>query len=164
MTRRINIRTLNGNKHNPLLPPKFQRIQNRASAVWDAWEEHGSGISLEMVAHLHKISLEQIHVDTYGNPVDIDKRFGIEDSAKLECALKICLKEIQSGIDSPLVAVANHVPFCLIRQLEDVGNIKIVANDFLRGISSKLIEIKDKQRQQLFESIDRMVSIFKFLI
>jgi hypothetical protein len=164
MSDRVNIRTVNGQKLNPLLSPKFQRIQNRAAAVWDAYDEYGCGHSLEMVAHLHRISVEQIHYDMYGNPSDIDKRFGIDDSRKLERTLHVCLKEIKEGIDESLVAVANHVPFCLIHELEDARDIKLVANDFLRNMSSKLSEIRQKHRHEVFESVDCMVTTYNSLI
>ncbi|CAF3553648.1 unnamed protein product [Rotaria sp. Silwood1] len=157
MSNRVNIRTVTGNKHSPLLPSKFQRVQNRAAAIWDAWNEDGRGLALELVAHLHRISAEQIYYDIYGNPSDVDKRFGIEDSTKLERTLHVCLKEIEQGIDSSLVAVANHVPFYLIHQLQDPRDIKTLANDFLRKMNNKLEEVQQKHRQQLFESIDRMV-------
>jgi hypothetical protein len=78
-------------------------------------------------SHLHKISLEQIHNDTYNDPLDIDKRFGVEDSTEFERALRTCLKEIRKGINPALVAVSNHVPFCLISKTEDVQDIKRVA-------------------------------------
>ncbi|CAF1463632.1 unnamed protein product, partial [Rotaria sp. Silwood1] len=84
MSHRVNIRTVTGNKHSPLLLSKFQRVQNRAAAIWDAWNEDGRGLALELVSHLHRISAEQIYYDIYGNPSDVDKRFGIEDSTKLE--------------------------------------------------------------------------------
>ncbi|CAF1219630.1 unnamed protein product [Rotaria sordida] len=157
MSHRVNIRTVTGNKHSPLLASKFQRVQNRAAAIWDAWNEDGHGLALELVAHLHRISAEQIYYDIYGNPSDVDKRFGIEDSTKLERTLHVCLQEIEEGIDSSLVSVANHVPFYLIHQLQDPRDIKTLANDFLRKMNNKLREVQQEHRQQLFESIDRMV-------
>ncbi|CAF5037165.1 unnamed protein product, partial [Rotaria sp. Silwood1] len=87
MSHRVNIRTVTGNKHSPLLLSKLQRVQNRAAAIWDAWNEDGRGLALELVSHLHRISAEQIYYDIYGNPSDVDKRFGIEDSTKLERTL-----------------------------------------------------------------------------
>ncbi|CAF4889710.1 unnamed protein product [Rotaria sp. Silwood1] len=157
MSHRVNIRTVTGNKHSPLLLSKFQRVQNRAAAIWDAWNEDGRGLALELVSHLHRISAEQIYYDIYGNPSDVDKRFGIEDSTKLERTLHVCLKEIEQGIDLSLVAVANHVPFYLIHQLQAPRDIKTLANDFLQKMNNKLREFQQKHRHQLFESIDRMV-------
>ncbi|CAF2835924.1 unnamed protein product [Rotaria sp. Silwood2] len=87
MSHGVNIRTVSGNKHNPLLPSKFQRVQNRAAAIWDAWNEDGRGLALEFVPHLHRVSAERIYYDIYGNPSNVDKRFGIEDSTKLKRTL-----------------------------------------------------------------------------
>ena len=38
MSSRVNIRTINGIKHNPTLHSKFLRAQNRAAVVFDAWD------------------------------------------------------------------------------------------------------------------------------
>ncbi|CAF4426383.1 unnamed protein product [Rotaria sp. Silwood2] len=127
MSHGVNIRTVSGNKHNPLLPSKFQRVQNRAAAIWDAWNEDGRGLALEFVPHLHRVSAERIYYDIYGNPSNVDKRFGIEDSTKLKRTLNVCVKEIEQEIDSSLVAVANNVPFYLIHE-ERIGKFNVELN------------------------------------
>ncbi|CAF3006289.1 unnamed protein product [Rotaria sp. Silwood2] len=114
MSHRINIRTMNGKKHDPFLPTKFQRVRNRVAAILNAWTENRDSFSVDLVAHLHRVSAKQIHNEIYRHPSDFDEYFGIEDSTKSECTLEIYLKEIEQGIDSSLVVVANHVPFCLI--------------------------------------------------
>ncbi|CAF2647245.1 unnamed protein product [Rotaria sp. Silwood2] len=108
MSHQVNIRTVSGNKLNPLLPSKFQRVQNRAAAIWDAWNEDGRGLALELVAHLHRISAERIYCDIYGNSSDVDKRFGIEDSTKLERTLHISVKTTTST-KSPLKPIENSL-------------------------------------------------------
>ena len=96
---RVNIRTVNGAKHNGHLDPRYSRVQNRAAAVLDAWDEFGESMPLDVVAHMHRISSEQIKKDLFGEPSDIKKRFGIRSSAKLEYTLKKCLKELNRGIN-----------------------------------------------------------------
>ncbi|CAM4855006.1 unnamed protein product [Rotaria socialis] len=89
---RFNIRTVNGSRHNGLLEHRYIKIQNRAAAALGALDEDGE--SLELIAHLHRLSIEQIKKDLYGEPSDIKNGFDIRSSNKLEETLKTCLKEI----------------------------------------------------------------------
>ena len=57
---RINVRTINGSKHNGHLDYHHQRIQNRAAAVLDAWDEFGESLTIDLIAHMHRISVDQI--------------------------------------------------------------------------------------------------------
>ena len=153
-----NIRTVNGRKHNATLPSKYWKIQNRAAAILDAWDEYGGpAMPLEVVAHLHKMSSVQINNDIYGDPLDIEKRFGMKNSQKLERVLRICLKEIKKGIEPTLVAVAHHVPYCLIRRTEDERDMKKLADEFLGDMSNRLTDIKRNQLGQHVQLIDRTV-------
>ena len=133
---RLNIRTVNGARHNGLLEPRYIKIQNRAAAVLDALDEDDE--SLELIAHLHRLSIEQIKKDLYGEPSEIKKRFGIRSSNKLERTLKTCLKEIKKGVHNALVAVAYHVPYTLLCSVENNNNnIKEAATKFLLDIRKK---------------------------
>jgi hypothetical protein len=55
---RINICTINGAKHNDHLDFRYQRVQNRASALLDAWSEYGESMTIDLLTHLHHISVE----------------------------------------------------------------------------------------------------------
>ena len=112
---RPNIRTVNGAGRNPLLNSRYIRVQNRAAAVLDACEEFGEGYTIDLVAHLHRISVSQIETDLYGEPNVIERRFGFKSTIKLERALNQCQKELKKGENSALIAVANHVPFVVLR-------------------------------------------------
>jgi hypothetical protein len=157
MSSRVNIRTINGIKHNPTLPPKFRRAQNRAAAVFDAWDEFGETYPLGVIAHLHSLPVEQIHEDMYDDPRKIDKRFGTTKSNKIEPVLNTCLKELDSDIHPTLVAVANHIPFVIVRLLQDQRDVKRIANEFIQDMSKKLREIRQEDNEQLLESIDPVV-------
>lgn len=130
----------------------------------DAWDGYGAGMPIEVVAHMHRISIKQIEQDMYGNPLDIDKRFGTSGSTELQSVLHICFKELKKGFDPALVAVGNNVPFCLINQLDDVGDIKWIADKFILDMGNKLIPIRQKQQEEFLKSIDHMVSIYSLLI
>lgn len=134
---RANIRTVNGARRNPLLHSRYIRIQNRAAAVLDACEEFGEGYTIDLVAHLHKLSISQIEIDLYGQPDVIERRFGFKSSIKLERALKQCQKELKKGENPALIAVANHVPFVVLRSLQNNENIKDVATKFLEEMKRK---------------------------
>jgi hypothetical protein len=142
--KRPNIRTVDGAEHNPHLEHRYRRVQNRAAAVLDAWDEVDSIGTLDLVGHLHRISTDIIKKDLYGEPTDIKKRFGIKSTAKLEDTLKICLKELNKGVNEALVAVAHHVPFMLLRTLQEERNVKEVASTFLRDIEEKLDLINEE--------------------
>ena len=157
MPYRANIRTVTGNKHNADLAPKFRRVQNRAAAVLDPWDEYGETYPLNVVAHLHSLTVDQIHRDIYGDPREIDKRFGTNKSDKIECVLNTCVKELDQNVHPTLVAVANHIPFIIIRLLQEDRDVKRVANEFVRDISKKLTETQQKDDQERFESVDRVV-------
>ncbi|CAF2637171.1 unnamed protein product [Rotaria sp. Silwood2] len=132
----VNVRTVNGAKHNGHLPLHYQRIQNRAAAVLDAWDEFGESVSIDLIAHMHRIHVDQIKKDLYGDRIDIKKRFGSKSSVKLERVLERCIKEIEEGVDSALVAVAHNIPFMLIRDIQNSQNLKQVATVFLRNITA----------------------------
>ena len=136
MSRR-RIRTTNGARKNPHLDAKYIRIQNRAAAIIDAWEEYGEALPIDTIAHLHRLSTGQIEQDLFGEPADIERRFGFKSTVKLERALKECQKELKKGVEPALVAVANHVPFALLRSLQNNGNIKELAKTFLGDMKQK---------------------------
>ena len=46
-----NIRTVNGARRNPHLDPRYVRVQNRAAAVLDAWNEYGEAYTIDIIAH-----------------------------------------------------------------------------------------------------------------
>ncbi|CAF4176714.1 unnamed protein product [Rotaria socialis] len=100
MTR--NIRTINGAKHNGQLEFQYQNIQKLAAAALDACEEFGESFSIDIVSILHHISVDQIRKDLYGDSIDLQKRFAIA-----------------GGISPALVSVVNHIPFTLIRAIEN---------------------------------------------
>lgn len=132
----LNIRTINGSRHNGHLEHRYIKIQNRASALLDASDEDDE--YLELIAHLHRLSIEQIKRDLYGELSEIKKRFGIRSSNKLEETLKTCLKEISKGVNIALVAVAYHVPYKLLCSVENNNNnVKEAATKFLIDIRKK---------------------------
>lgn len=135
---RSNIRTVNGAKHSGHLEIRYRLAQNRAAAVLDIWTQNEDEESLDIIAHLHRLSIEQIKKDYFGDPLDIKRRFGIKSSTKLERTLTKCLKEINEGVNHALVAVANHVPFVLLCSAEDNRNMKEVATKFLNDVRKKL--------------------------
>ncbi|CAF1049511.1 unnamed protein product [Rotaria sordida] len=130
----VNIRTVNGAKHNGQLHLHHQRIQNRAAAVLDAWNEFGESLPIDVVAHMHHIQVSQIKKDLYGDKIDFKKRFSTKSSLKFERALELCMKEIEEGINSALPAVAHNIPFMLIRDIQNSRNVKQVVTDFFRNI------------------------------
>lgn len=73
---RINIRTVNG-ENSPGLNSRYARVQNRAAAVIDFSKECGIGLPIDLVAHLHRISVKQIEADFYGNLLEIKRRYGV---------------------------------------------------------------------------------------
>lgn len=91
---RVNVRTVNGAKHNGLLEPRYAQVRNREAAVLDAWANGDDGLSLDLVAILHHIPSKRIEQDLYGEPSDIKKRFGINSTTKLESTIRQCFKEI----------------------------------------------------------------------
>lgn len=142
---RRNIRTVNGAQHNPHLDPRYVRVQNRAAAVLDAWVDYGDPLPIDLIAHMHRLPVEQIKKDLYGEPDDIKQRYGLKSTLKLERVLKRCLKELDDGQDRTLVAVANHIPFALLRSLEIDRNVKNAAKKFLDEIRQKLQIGDDKE-------------------
>ena len=132
----VNIRTVNGAKHNGHLQPHHQRIQNRAAAVLDAWDEFGETLPIDVVAHLHRIQVDQIKKDLYGDAIEFKNRFGTKSSLKFDRALERCMKEIEEGVNSSLAAVAHRIPFMLIRDIQKSRDGKQVANDYFRNITA----------------------------
>lgn len=93
---RVNIRTINAAKHNGYLPRRYQRVQNRASVVLDAYEEFGiKSFTIDVVAHMHRLSVQQIEKDLYGDLKDLQKRFGTKSLIKLQRTVEKCIKEIK---------------------------------------------------------------------
>lgn len=140
---RINVRTINGAKHNGHLDSHHRRVQNRAAAVLDAWDEYGESLTTDVIAHLHRITVEQIKKDLYGDPTEIKKRFGSRSSIKLENVLKKCIKEIDEGVNPALTAVAHNIPFKLIRDIQNNPDIEQVLKEFfLISINRKQVKTK----------------------
>ncbi|CAF1609594.1 unnamed protein product [Rotaria magnacalcarata] len=113
---RNNIRTVNGARHNEQLECQYQKIQNRAAAILDACEEFGESLSIDIISILLHISVDQIRKDLYGDSIDFKKRFG--------------------GISSTLVSVVNHIPFTLIRALENNQDEDQVIAEYFRFITT----------------------------
>lgn len=147
MSRR-NIRTVNGAKHNPHVDHRYARVQNRAAAVIDASEEFGIGFPIDLVAHLHKISEKQLKQDIYGDPIDIQKQYGKKSTLKLERVLQQCLEEIDGGENCALVAVANRIPFVLLRSLEKTRQVHETAKKFLKEMREKLLNDNEKENAE----------------
>ncbi|CAF4164381.1 unnamed protein product [Rotaria sp. Silwood2] len=132
----INIRTVNGAEHNGQLPTRYQRIQNRAAAVLDAWDEFGESLPIDLIAHMHHINADQIRKDLKGDQIDFKKRFGAKSSTKFEHVLKRCMNEIEEGVDSALAAVAHNIPFMLVRDIQNGKNLKQVTADFFLAMTT----------------------------
>ncbi|CAF4583183.1 unnamed protein product [Rotaria socialis] len=143
---RPHIRTINGAQHNGHLGDRYSRVQNRAAAMLDAWHEFGESLTIDVVAHMHRLSITQIEKDMFGEPSDIKKRYGTKSTVKLERVLQKCINELNDGVNRALVAVAHHVPFILIRALEENPNIKEVATTFLIDIKNKLNAIDEENK------------------
>ncbi|CAF1121175.1 unnamed protein product [Rotaria sordida] len=111
-----------------------QRIQNRAAAVLDAWDEFGESLPTDLVAHMHRISVDHINKDLHGDRIDFKKRFGTKSSMKFERVLTECMKEIEEGIDAALVAVSHNIPFMLICDIQNSQNPNQVATNFFHTI------------------------------
>lgn len=166
---RLNIRTINGAKHNGALPDRYKRVQNRAAAVIDAYiammtfdddndnnddDDNKSNKvqqnlnnyndleitddkveELKLVAHLHGLSLDTIKKDLFGDHIDIVKRFGTRSSEKIKKVIKLCLKEIVSGINAALVSVAYHIPYVLLKSMEEHDDINKAVMNFLHQVN-----------------------------
>jgi hypothetical protein len=137
---RANIRTINGLPHNGSLPTRYRRVQNRAAAVLDAWIDIEAGCpsdDLSLTGHLHRLSCDTIRADLYGDPVKIKKQFGFKSTEKLEKTLRRCANELAGGTQEALVALANHVPFTLLRSFQTSKNEKELATTFLRDMQEQ---------------------------
>ena len=140
----MNIRTVNDAKRNP------------RPAVLDAWEEFGETLPLDLVAHMHRLSIDQIEKDMFGEPFDIKEKFGLTSIEKLKHRLRKCLEEINQGLNPALVSVSNHIPFVLLRELGDNPNIDEVAKRFLAGIREKIDNI---EREKSFALMDDTIEV-----
>lgn len=158
--KRLNIRTVNGARSNPHLDSRYVRAQNRAAAVLDAWNEFGEALPIDLVAHLHRIGTDQIEKDLHGQPADIQRRFGFRSTVKLERVLQKCQKELSNGEDAALVAVANHVPFMLLRSLHNNGNVKEVARMFLNDMNKRLLMTEKENNVHLLDKSIGVTDIF----
>ncbi|CAF2058737.1 unnamed protein product, partial [Rotaria magnacalcarata] len=134
---RKNIRTVNGARHNGQLEFQYQKIQNRAAAILDACEEFGESLSIDLISILHHISVDQIRKDLYGDSIDFKKRFGTKSKVKFQTVIKDCMKKIAGGISPALVSVANHIPFTLIRAIENSQDEDQVIAEYFRFITTQ---------------------------
>ncbi|CAF1474305.1 unnamed protein product [Adineta steineri] len=145
---RINVRTINGAKHNGHLDSHHQRVQNRAAAVLDAWDEYGETLNIDVIAHIHRIKVERIEKDLYGDPAEIKERFGTGFSIKLQNVLKKCIKEIDEGVNPALTAVAHNIPYKLIRDIQNNPDMKQIVTEFLCNIN-KLNENEEENNSSV---------------
>ncbi|CAF1488393.1 unnamed protein product, partial [Adineta steineri] len=125
-----NIRTINEKKNNGHLAIHHQRIQDRASAVLDAYDEFDESIGIDLIAHLHKIKSKQIERDIYGLPEDFQKRFGTKSSEKFHQAIQKCIAEINDGVHPAIASVANNIPYKIICDIQQNSDVKEVVDDF----------------------------------
>ncbi|CAF4404564.1 unnamed protein product [Rotaria socialis] len=136
MTR--NIRTINGAKHNGQLEFQYQNIQKLAAAALDACEEFGESFSIDIVSILHHISVDQIRKDLYGDSIDLQKRFAIA-----------------GGISPALVSVVNHIPFTLIRAIENSQDEDQVTQVDQNGLVYDLFVDGKRCQNGIFTAVNR---------
>lgn len=101
-----------------------------------------------------------MHDDIYGDPQRISKCFGTKCSTKLERTVQTCLKEIRKGFNSALVAVAYHVPFRLLTEIEGEGeeNMHKAVKAYLQSIHDQRTKSLQEHHQPIPEAINRAVS------
>ena len=158
---RTNIRTINGKKHNGHLDIHHQRVQNRASAILDAYDELDEPVDIDLIAHMHRITAKQIEQDIYGHHEDFQKRYGTKSSKKFHQAVKKCIAEINDGVHPTLASVSSNVPYKLIRDLQRNPNVKqIVDNFFHEMIKSDKHNIQENR--QVVQHISSSVSVSPF--
>ncbi|CAF3431091.1 unnamed protein product [Rotaria socialis] len=92
-------------------------------------------LMIDIVAYLHRTSVEQIQKDLYGDRKEFKKRFGTKSVLKFENEVKRCMKEIEDGIHPTLASVAHNVPFILIHKLENNKYEKQLITDFFHDIN-----------------------------
>jgi hypothetical protein len=155
---RINIRAINGQKHNGHLETRFQRVQNRASAVLDAYDESEQCVEIDLVAHLHRIPIKQIEQDIHGHHEDFVKRYGTVSSKKFHQAITKCLAEINDGVHPALASVSYHVPYKIIHNLEENSNIEEITNSFFNEMM-KLDKHNREKNPQVAEHNSTSVSV-----
>ena len=126
----INIRTVKGARHNGQVDFRYHRVQNRAAAVLDACEEFGEFLDIDIVAHLHRLDVNQIRKDLYGDPKEFKKLFGTTSIDKLEAVIERCMNEIRQGVHPALVSVAHRIPFMLMHGIENNEDKKQVITEF----------------------------------
>jgi hypothetical protein len=161
---RINIYTINGAKRNGHLAFHYRRVQNRAAAVLDAFDEFGESLSIDLVAHLHRISVAQIRRDLYGDPAEIRKKFGTKSSTKLKNTVNKCIKEINEGVNPALTAVAHNIPFKLIRDIQNNPDIEQVLKEFFSDLNkSKTSEDEENHTSTAFDTTPINVRYFEFI-
>lgn len=149
---RINIRTINGAKHNGHLDSHHRRVQNRAAAVLDAFDEFGESLNIDLVAHLHRITVEQIRKDLYDDPAEIREKFGTKPSIKLENVLNKCVQEINEGVNPALSAVAHSIPLKLIHDIQNTSDIKEVLNNFFNNINQSKATEEENHTSTAFDN------------
>ncbi|CAF3254357.1 unnamed protein product [Rotaria socialis] len=66
-----------------------------------------------------RVCVHQIRKDLYGDLIDFKKRFDTTSKVKFQTVIKNCMKQIAGGISAALVSIANHIPFTLIRAIEN---------------------------------------------
>jgi hypothetical protein len=155
---RVNVRTINGAKNNGALPPKFRRVQNRAAAVLDAWDD--LGYDIDTLVHLHRLSKETIRADMFGDPENMCKQFDLTKTDGIAKVLTTVLSEIDKGFDPALVSVANNIPYSVVVNLLDDRDhdVEEAASNFAKDMTKKLDEIAFKKSMNFLASIDEMVS------
>ncbi|CAF4419840.1 unnamed protein product, partial [Rotaria magnacalcarata] len=73
----------------------------------------------------------------YGDSIDFKKRFGTKSKVKFQTVIKDCMKKIAGGISPALVCVANHIPFTLIRAIENSQDEDQVIAEYFRFITTQ---------------------------
>ncbi len=154
---RINVRTINGKKHNGYLDFKHQKVQNRASAVLDAYDESDECIDIDVIAHMHRITTKQIEQDMYGNYEDFQKRYGTTSSKRFFQALQKCIAEIDHGVHPALASVSNNVPYKIICNLQQNPNVKEIADNFFNEMT-KLNKHSTEENRKVIQHISSSVS------
>ena len=78
----------------------------------------------------------------------------------MERALKRYQKELKEGEESALIAIANHVPFILLKSLSKNGTIKELANTFLNDMKQKKVTSEKENNINRQERSIEVKSIF----
>jgi hypothetical protein len=148
-TNKVNVRALNGIRCKGDLSLRYKRLENRAAAVLDAWiQNEDEPSSFDIIAHLHQVSMSRINADFYGDLSELQKKFGKKPTVKLEKALQRCRRDMKKGVHEALAALANGVPFVLLKSFDNGGDAKPVIEAFLNTIIEKT-KISEKESTTL---------------